>query len=70
MAIRVPRYDGGAAVQNLPGVRVQAFDTSAGTNAIARGLQQIGGVANDIAQSEREKAETAQLLEADRRLAE
>lgn len=70
MAIRVPRYDGGAAVQNLPGVRVQAFDTSAGTNAIARGLQQVGGVANDIAQREREKAEAAQLLEADRKLAE
>lgn len=70
MALRVPRYDGGAAVQNLPGVRVQAFDTSAGTNAIARGLQQVVGTVGDIAQREREKAEAAQLLDADRRLAE
>lgn len=55
-------------VQNLPGVKLQAFDTSAGTNALARGAQAVGGALGQIAEQEREKADIAALLDADRRL--
>jgi hypothetical protein len=70
MALRVPTYEPQTQVQNLPGVRVQAMDTSAGVQGLMAGLQQVGAVANQYAQQEREKADAAQLLEADRALAE
>lgn len=67
----VPRIGvGNTGIANLPGARLEAPDTSAGTEALTQGLRDVGRVAFQIGEQEREKADTAQLLEADRKLSQ
>jgi hypothetical protein len=65
--MRVPTLEGGGTqIQNLPNARLEAHDL--GTQAIARGLQDVAQVAQQIGHRERAKARAAKLLEADRKL--
>lgn len=69
---RIPTLDAPrVSQQGLPGVRlgVRADAGSFGGN-IGRGLQQVGSVAADVYQEERQKADALAVLEADRRLSE
>jgi hypothetical protein len=74
----VPRYEPGKVrVQNLPNARLDVQDVSSGTANLARGLQAVSATAEEfgrqqqeIAKKEREKAEAAQLMEADRKLSQ
>lgn len=68
---RVPQYDGGVQVQNEPQVRERNVGSPEVFGAgIGRSVQQLGGVVNQIAQREQEKADIAALMGADRELAD
>lgn len=68
---RVPQYDGGVQVQNEPQVRERNVGSPEAFGAgIGRSVQQLGGVVNQIAQREQEKADIAALMGADRELAD
>lgn len=68
---RVPQYEiGQVRATNLPSARVANQDVSSGLTGLARGIGAAGGLVADIAQQEQEKADTAMLLDADRKLSE
>lgn len=66
---RVPQYqEGQVQHRNLPSAGFSNLPSAAFGADIGRGLQDVAGVVGQIAEQEREKADTAQLLEADREL--
>lgn len=68
---RVPQYQQQVSVQNLPSARVRNSVTPEALGAgIGRGLQQLGGVVQDFAKQEQEKADVVAIMDADRQLAD
>lgn len=68
---RVPQYQQSVEVQNLPNVReVNPITPDVLGAGIGRAMQQAGGVASNIADREREKADIAALMQADREMAD
>lgn len=68
---RVPQYDEGQVQQrNLPGAGFSDAPSAAFGGQIGQALQRAAGVAQQIGEQEREKADTALLLQADRELSE
>lgn len=68
---RVPQYQQQVEVQNLPSARLRnSVDARTLGADVGRGLQQIGGVVQQFAKIEQEKADVAAIMDADRQLAE
>ena len=69
MAVTVPRYDPNQVRQeNLPNARYSAAGADVGADSIGRGLQQVGGVLGQIAQQEKQKVDTAAVMQAEAEL--
>lgn len=64
---QIPTLNDRVQVSNLPSVRIQAFDT--GAQAIGQGLGNFANATLQIAERERQRADAAQLLEADTAMA-
>lgn len=66
---RVPQYEQQVGVSNLPSARVQNYITPETLGAgVGQSLQRVGGMLNDIAQREQEKANINAVMGADREL--